>query len=156
MKSNPQIVALLNDVLTAELTSVNQYFLHARLCGHWGFERLEEKVRKESIEEMKHADALIKRILFFEGLPNLQRLGKINVGETVPEQLQLDLEVEYEAIERLNQAIELCRTLGDAGTRELLEHMLKDEETHADWLETQQEAIERVGIERYLAEQLKS
>jgi bacterioferritin len=156
MKSNPQIVALLNDVLTAELTSVNQYFLHARLCGHWGFERLEEKVRKESIEEMKHADALIKRILFFEGLPNLQRLGKINVGETVPEQLQLDLEIEYEAIERLNQAIELCRTLGDAGTRELLEHMLKDEETHADWLETQQEAIERVGIERYLAEQLKS
>jgi len=156
MKSNPQIVALLNDVLTAELTAVNQYFLHARLCGHWGFERLEEKVRKESIEEMKHADALIKRILFFEGLPNLQRLGKINVGETVPEQLQLDLEIEYEAIERLNQAIELCRTLGDAGTRELLEHMLKDEETHADWLETQQEAIERVGIERYLAEQLKS
>ncbi len=156
MKSNPQIVALLNDVLTAELTAVNQYFLHARLCGHWGFERLEEKVRKESIEEMKHADALIERILFFEGLPNLQRLGKINVGETVPEQFQLDLEVEYEAIERLNQAIELCRTLGDAGTRELLEHMLKDEETHADWLERQQEAMDRVGIERYLAEQLKN
>jgi bacterioferritin len=156
MKSNPQIVTLLNDVLTAELTSVNQYFLHARLCGHWGFERLEEKVRKESIGEMKHADALIERILFLEGLPNLQRLGKINVGETVPEQFQLDLEVEYEAIQRLNQAIELCRTLGDSGTRELLEHMLKDEEAHADWLETQQHAIERVGIERYLAEQLKS
>src|SRR5258708_33464138 len=105
MKSNPQIVALLNDVLTAELTAVNQYFLHARLCGPWGFERLEEKVRQESIEEMNHADALIERILFFEGLPNLQRFGKINVGETVPEQFQLDLEGEYEAIEPLNQAI---------------------------------------------------
>ena len=155
MKVAANIVPLLNDVLTAELTAVNQYFLHARLCGHWGFKRLCEKIRHESIEEMKHADKLIERILFLEGLPNLQRLGKINVGQTVPEQLGLDLAVEYEAIKRLNDAIEACRAAGDNGTRELLEHMLREEEEHADWIETQQEAIKLVGLERYLAEQLK-
>lgn len=156
MKGDKQVIALLNDILTAELTAVNQYFLHARLCHHWGFERLYEKVRKESIEEMKHADVLIDRILFLEGLPNLQRYNKVNVGQTVPEQLGLDLQVEYEAIKRLNDGIEACRTAGDAGTREILEHMLREEEEHADWLETQQEAIKQVGLEGYLAEQLKS
>ena len=156
MKGDKQVIALLNDVLTAELTAVNQYFLHARLCHHWGYERLYEKVRKESIEEMKHADVLIDRILFLEGLPNLQRYNKVNVGQTVPEQLQLDLQVEYDAIKRLNDGIEACRSAGDAGTREILEHMLREEEEHADWLETQQEAIKQIGLERYLAEQLKS
>ncbi len=156
MKGDKQVIALLNDVLTAELTAVNQYFLHARLCDHWGYERLYEKVRKESIEEMKHADALIERILFLEGLPNLQKLGKINVGQTVPEQFQLDLQVEYEAVKRLNDGIEAARSAGDNGTRDLLEKMLREEEQHADWLETQQEAIKQMGLEPYLAEQLKA
>ncbi|HUJ29007.1 MAG TPA: bacterioferritin [Myxococcales bacterium] len=155
MKVAAQIVPLLNDVLTAELTAVNQYFLHARLCDHWGYQRLYEKVRHESIEEMKHADVLIDRILFLEGMPNLQKLNKINIGETVPEQFQLDLAVEYEAVKRLNDAIEACRAAGDNGTRDLLEHMLREEEEHADWLETQLEAIKQIGAERYLSEQLK-
>lgn len=156
MKGDKQVIALLNDVLTAELTAVNQYFLHARLCDHWGYERLYEKVRKESIEEMKHADALIERILFLEGLPNLQKLGKIDVGQTVPEQFRLDLQVEYEAVKRLNDGIEAARSAGDNGTRDLLEKMLREEEQHADWLETQQEAIKQMGLEPYLAEQLKA
>src|ERR1700682_3492170 len=127
MKVNPQIITLLNDVLTAELTAINQYFLHARLCHHWGYERLYEKVRKESIGEMKHADALIDRILFLDGLPNLQKLGKANVGHTVPEQFELHLQLDYEAVKRLNDGIEACRSLADSGTRELLEHMLREE-----------------------------
>ncbi|HTO95900.1 MAG TPA: bacterioferritin [Myxococcales bacterium] len=155
MKGDKQVVTLLNDVLTAELTAVNQYFLHARLCHHWGYERLYEKVRKESIEEMKHADVLIDRILFLEGLPNVQRYNKVDVGQTVPEQFQLDLAVEYEAVKRLNDAIKVCRDTGDNGTREILEKMLREEESHADWLETQQEAIKQIGVEQYLAEQLK-
>jgi bacterioferritin len=155
MKGDKQVLTLLNDVLTAELTAVNQYFLHARLCQHWGYARLYEKVRKESIEEMKHADELIERILFLEGLPNLQRYGKVNVGQTVPEQFQLDLQVEYEAVKRLNDGIEACRAAGDNGTREMLEKILREEEQHADWLETQQETIKQVGVERYLSEQLK-
>src|SRR2546422_11412516 len=155
MKGEKQVITLLNAVPTAELTAVNQYFLHARLCHHWGYERLYEKVRKESIEEMKHADELIDRILYLEGLPNLQRYGKIDVGQTVPEQLQLDLAVEYEAVKRLNDAIETCRAGGDNGTRAMLERMLHEEEAHVDWLETQQETIKQIGIERYLSEQLK-
>jgi bacterioferritin len=155
MKGDKQVLTLLNDVLTAELTAVNQYFLHARLCHHWGYERLYERVRKESIEEMKHADELVDRILFLEGLPNLQRYNKVNVGQTVPEQFQLDLAVEYEAVKRLNDAIAVCRNVGDNGTRDMLEKMLREEEQHADWLETQQEAIKQIGMEQYLAEQLK-
>jgi bacterioferritin len=155
MKGDKQVLTLLNDVLTAELTAVNQYFLHARLCHHWGYDRLYERVRKESIEEMKHADELIDRILFLEGLPNLQRYNKVNVGQTVPEQFQLDLAVEYEAVKRLNDAIATCRNVGDNGTRDMLEKMLREEEQHADWLETQQEAIKQIGMEQYLAEQLK-
>ena len=155
MKDDKQLVTLLNDVLTAELTAVNQYFLHARLCHHWGFDRLAEKVRKESIEEMKHADELIDRILYLEGLPNLQRYGKVNVGQTVPEQFQLDLQVEYDAVKRFNDEIEACRSAGDNGTREMLERMLRQEEAHVDWLETQQETIKQIGVERYLSEQIK-
>ena len=155
MKGDKQIISLLNDVLTAELTAVNQYFLHARLCHHWGYGRLYERVRKESIEEMKHADQLIERILYLEALPNLQRYGKVNVGQTVPEQFQLDLLVEYDAVKRLNEAIEACRAAGDNGTRDLLERLLREEEQHVDWLETQQETIKQIGAERYLSEQLK-
>ena len=155
MKGDKQVITLLNDVLTAELTAVNQYFLHARLCHHWGYERLYERVRKESIGEMKHADELIERILYLEGMPNVQRYGKVDVGQTVPEQFQLDLQVEYEAVKRLNEGIEACRTAGDNGTRTLLERILHEEEAHVDWLETQQETIKQVGAERYLSEQLK-
>jgi bacterioferritin len=155
MKGDKQVITLLNDVLTAELTAVNQYFLHARLCHHWGYERLYERVRKESIGEMKHADELIERILYLEGVPNVQRYGKVDVGQTVPEQFQLDLQVEYDAVKRLNEGIEACRTAGDNGTRTLLERILHEEEAHVDWLETQQETIKQVGTESYLSEQLK-
>jgi bacterioferritin len=155
MKGDKQILTLLNDVLTAELTAVNQYFLHAKLCHHWGYERLHEKVRKESIEEMKHADDLIDRILYLEGTPNVQRYGKVDVGQTVAEQFDLDLKVEVDAVKRLNDGIEACRAASDNGTRELLERILREEEQHIDWLETQQEAIRQIGVERYLAEQLK-
>ena len=155
MKGDKQVITLLNDVLTAELTAVNQYFLHARLCHHWGYERLYERVRKESIGEMKHADELIERILYLEGMPNVQRYGKVDVGQTVPEQFQLDLQVEYDAVKRLNEGIEACRSAGDNGTRTLLERILHEEEAHVDWLETQQETIKQVGTESYLSEQLK-
>ncbi|HEX4384183.1 MAG TPA: bacterioferritin [Myxococcales bacterium] len=155
MKSDPQIIAMLNDVLTAELTAVNQYWLHARLCRHWGFDRLWEKIREESIEEMKHADSLIERILYLDGLPNVQRYSKINVGQNVPEMFELDLQVEYDAVKRFNAGIELARSMSDNGTREILEKMLREEEEHVDWLETQQEAMKQTGVENYLAEQLK-
>ena len=141
MKGDSQVIALLNDVLTAELTAVNQYWVHARMCENWGYERLWKKVREESLEEMKHADKLVARILFLEGVPNLQKLGKINVGQTVPEQFKLDLAVEYDAVKRINEGIELCRAKGDAGSRELLERMLLDEEEHANWLEAQQDLL---------------
>jgi len=155
VKGEPQVIALLNDVLSAELTAVNQYWLHARLCENWGYERLWKKIREESLEEMKHADELVERILYLDGMPNLQRLGKISVGETVPEQFKLDLQVEYEAVKRLNEGIEACRAKGDNGTRALLEKMLGDEEKHVDWLEEQQRLVETVGEGAYLAEQIK-
>ena len=155
MKGDTQVIALLNDVLSAELTAVNQYWLHARLCENWGYERLWKKIREESLEEMKHADELIERILYLDGMPNLQRLGKINVGETVPEQFKLDVEVEYEAVKRLNEGIEACRAKGDNGTRALLEKMLADEEDHVDWLEEQQRLVESLGESAYLAQQIK-
>src|SRR5207245_7610418 len=137
MKGDKQVITLLNDVLTAELTAVNQYFLHARLCHHWGYGRLYERVRKESIEEMKHADELIERILYLEGMPNLQRYGKVNVGQTVPEQFQLDLQVEYDAVKRLNEGIEACRPAGHNRTRTLAQPILHDDEVHDAWLETE-------------------
>ena len=155
MKGDPQVIDLLNEVLTNELTAINQYFLHARMCENWGYERLWKKIRAESIDEMKHADEVIERILFLEGLPNVQRLGKINVGEKVPEMLKIDLELEGVAIPTLNRGIELCRKVGDNGTAELLEDMLVEEEEHANWLETQLTAIDQVGVQNYLAEQLK-
>jgi bacterioferritin len=156
MQGTPEIIELLNEVLTGELTAINQYFVHAKMCGNWGFERLEEKVRDESIEEMKHADRLIERILYLEGVPNMQRLNSVRVGETVPEQFEVDLEVEYEAVERFNRGVAAARDAGDNGTRELLEEMLVEEERHVDWLESQQELIRQVGLENYLATQIHS
>jgi bacterioferritin len=154
MKGKTEILELLNEVLTAELTAINQYFIHARMLKNWGFSKLAEHVYAESIDEMKHADELIERILYLEGVPNLQRYGKINVGETPKEQLELDLKMEYAAVERFNRGIALCRDQGDNGSRDLLEKMLVSEEGHVDWLETQLDLIGRLGEERYLAEQM--
>jgi bacterioferritin len=155
MQGDPTVIELLNDVLTAELTAINQYFVDAKMCASWGFERLAEQFKAESIDEMKDADALIERILYLEGMPNLQRLGTVRVGETVPEKLSLALDLEKAAIERLNAAVTATRDIGDNGSRELFERILLGEEHHADWLEAQLFAIERVGIDNYLAQQLR-
>jgi bacterioferritin len=155
MRGEERIITVLNDVLTAELTAVNQYFVHARMCENWGYARLWKKVRAESIGEMKHADTLIQRILYLEGVPNLQRLGKVNVGQTVPEQLRLDLDVEKAAIKALNTAIELCRGLDDNGSREMLESILHAEEDHANWIEAQLTLIAQAGEANYLAQQIR-
>src|ERR1700759_917933 len=133
MKGNDQILGLLNDLLTNELTAINQYFIHAKMCENWGYERLYKKIRHESIDEMKHADVLIERILYLEGVPNMQKMNKILVGQTVPEQLKLDHDVESTAVKLLNRGIELARSSSDNGSRELLENMLVDEERHANW-----------------------
>jgi len=154
MQGDPNIVAILNDVLTSELTAINQYFIHAKMCSNWGYERLAERSREESIEEMKHADALIERILYFDGVPNMQRLNPVRVGETVPEQFQVDLELEYEAVKRFNAGIAQCVAAGDNTTRAMLEKILVSEEDHIDWLETQQETIRQIGEANYLAQQL--
>jgi bacterioferritin len=155
VKGHDQVINALNDVLTAELTAINQYFIHARMCENWGYRRLWKTVREESIGEMKHADKLIERILYLEGIPNVQRLGKVNVGQTVPEQFRLDLEVEKSAIKALNGAIELCRGLGDNGSRDLLEGILADEETHANWIEAQLTLIDQTGEAQYLSQQIR-
>src|SRR5438552_16595986 len=155
MKGHDDVITLLNEVLTAELTAVNQYFIHARMCENRGYERLWKKLREESIGEMRDADRLIERVLYLEGVPNVQRLGKINVGQTVPEQLTLDLEVERGAIQRLNGGIELARSLGDNGSRELLEDIRKGEEDRANWIEAQLNLIAQMGEANYLAQQIK-
>lgn len=156
MKGHDQVIQVLNDVLTAELTAINQYWIHARMCENWGYERLWKKVREESLGEMKHADRLVERILYLEGVPNLQKLGKVNVGQTVKEQFRLDLEVEKAAVKALNAGIETSRSLGDNGTRELLESILEGEEEHANWLEAQLTLIEQVSEANYLAQQITS
>ena len=155
MKGSQKVIDLLNEVLTNELTAVNQYFLHARMCENWGYDRLWHKVRAESIDEMKHADKVIDRILYLEGFPNVQRLGKVNIGQTVDEQMKVDLALEAAAIPVLNRGIELCRAEGDNGTADLLEDVLEDEEEHANWLEAQLTLIQQVGLQNYLAEQIK-
>ena len=150
-----EIIAALNEVLTAELTAINQYFVHAKMLQDWGYTRLHAQVRAESIDEMKHADQLIERILYLGGVPNVQRYWKVNIGETVHEQLQVDLQLELEAVPRLNHAIALVRERGDNGTRALLESILVSEEEHTDWLEAQLSQIEQMGIQNYLAVQAK-
>jgi bacterioferritin len=156
MPKNPdkQIITILNDVLTGELTAINQYFLHARMCGNWGYAKLAAHMRKESIEEMMHAQEVIDRILYLGGVPNVQRLGKINIGETVREMMDCDLAVENEAIPRLNAGLEKCRELGDNGTRLLLEKILAAEEEHVDWIEAQLELMAQLGEPNYLAQQV--
>jgi len=156
ISGNPEILELLNDVLTSELTAVNQYFAHAKLQEHWGFGRLAARSRDESLEEMRHAEAAIERILYLEGVPNLQRLGSVRVGETVPEQLRADLDLELEALALYRRGIVLAERLEDHGTRELLVGLLRDEEQHADWLETQLALIASLGEANYLSQQLYS
>ena len=151
MRGDPEIIELLNEVLTAELTAINQYFIHAKMCENWGYSKLAEHNRHESIEEMKDADRIIERILDLGGTPNMQRLFPVRVGETVPEQLQLDLELELEAIERYNRGVALAVAKADNATRHLLEDQLTDEEEHASYLESQLELIRQVGLENYLA-----
>jgi bacterioferritin len=155
MQGHPEIIELLNEVLTAELTAVNQYFGHGKMQKNWGYDRLAEHSRDESMDEMRHADELIERILYLEGSPNLQRLGSVRLGEDPIEQLRLDLEVEREAVERFNRGIARCVELGDNGTRELLADMLTSEEDHVDWLETQLDLVDKLGEQLYLSEQMK-
>ncbi len=156
MQGDRTVIDLLNEVLTAELTAVNQYFADAKMCANWGYDRLAEKFRDESIGEMKDADALIERVLYLDGMPNLQRLGSVRIGETVPEKLALALELERAAIDRLNAGIATCIGAGDHGSRELLDHILEGEEEHADWIETQLELVRQVGEAHYLAQQIRS
>lgn len=154
MKGNAKVIAALNDILTGELTGINQYFIHSRMCKNWGFKRLADMNYKESIGEMKHADELIERILFLEGVPNMQRLNKVRVGEAVVEQLKLDRDLEVDAIDKFNKAIALAVDVGDNGSRELLEKMLVSEEEHLDWLESQLELVKQVGEQNYLSQQI--
>jgi bacterioferritin len=154
MRGDDDVLEVLNEVLTAELTAVNQYFLHAKMMENWGFLRLASHTRHESIDEMKHAEQVTDRILFFDGLPNFQRYFPLRIGETVPEMFESDLQLEYAAVERLNRGIALATERADNGTRELLESILVAEEEHVDWLETQLETIRQIGTERYLAQQL--
>ncbi|MCA9640538.1 MAG: bacterioferritin, partial [Myxococcales bacterium] len=153
MKGDSEIIDALNEVLTSELTAINQYFIHFRMCEDWGYQKLAEKKRSESIEEMKHADKVIARILFLDGVPNMQRYFPVKVGEEPIEMHKVDVELEYEAVKRLNKAISLCRDKHDNGTRELLEGILLEEEEGIDWLEAQLHQVEEIGRERYLAEQ---
>lgn len=154
MKGNAEIIRILNDLLTNELTAINQYFIHAKMCANWGYAKLAATIRAESIDEMKHADLVITRILYLEGVPNLQRYGKLKVGETVKEQFESDVQLEYGAIKSLTEGILKCRELGDLGSEELLTNILVAEEEHTDWLETQLGLIAQLGEANYLAQQL--
>jgi len=155
MKGHPKVISQLNRVLTFELTAINQYFLHTRMFKHWGLEKLNEKEYKKSIQDMKHADKLIERVLFLEGLPNLQQLDKLRIGEDAEEMLGCDKEAVTEQIAALRDVIKLCETEQDYVTRDLLEDLLEDEEEHLDWIESQQEQIVQVGIQNYLQSQIK-
>lgn len=152
---NPKIIEILNDVLTAELTAINQYFLHAEMCRDWGYINLGAKIREESIGEMRHAEWLIERVLYLNGIPNVQRLSKVNIGESVHEILKSDVALEYDAVERLNAGIPVAVAEGDNGTRDLLQRILNSEEEHIDWIESQLELIEQAGLQNYLASQIR-
>lgn len=154
MKSDSKVLEYLNKVLVNELTAINQYFLHARMFRNWGFKKLDEYEYHQSLDEMKHADQLINRILFLEGLPNLQQLNKLLIGEDVADALKCDLQVEYQALPLLREAIAYCETVNDYISRELLEDILESEEEHVDWLETQIGLIDRTGLQNYLQSQM--
>jgi bacterioferritin len=155
MHGDPKVLGLLNELLSSELTAVHQYMLHARMCQNWGYERLFHKIHEESRDELNHADELIERILYLDGAPDVQKLAKVAAGASVHEQLKLDHALEKGVRDALNRGIELCRKAGDNGTAELLEHLLEETEGHHYWLEKQLTAIEQIGIQNYLSEQLK-
>ena len=155
MKAKEGVVERLNAILTVDLTAINQYFVQAEMARNWGFARVAEKFREFSMGEMRDAQAIVRRILYLDGLPNLQRLGAVKVGESVEEDLQLDLASETEALETITEAVAHCERVGDVGTREMLEDMAREEEEHVDWLETQIETIRQVGVEHYLAQNMR-
>jgi bacterioferritin len=155
MKGNPNVIAALNEALKEELTAINQYFLHAEMCENWHYHKLSGFIKKQSIDEMKHAEALIERILFLDGSPNLTELMKLSVGANVKDQLASDLKLELGAVELYNRFVKLARDEGDNASRELFERLLKDEEEHVDWLEAQMHLIEEIGYERYLSQQMR-
>ena len=155
MQAKTGVIDLLNNILTADLTAINQYFIHAKMCENWGYERLHHTVRQRSIDEMHDAEALIEHILYLDGVPNMQRLGTVNVGETVPEQFAADLTAEHEMLTLLSEGVTHCAQVEDYTTRHMLEAMVQDVDAHIDWIETQQELIRQVGLELYLSEQMK-
>jgi len=155
MKGNDQVLAKLNELLAEELTAINQYMVHSEMGDDWGYERLHKKVEARAIEEMRHAEKLIGRLLFLEGRPIVSRLNAIHIGENVETQLRNDRQAEHDAIARYNEAIALARDVGDNGTRDLLEEILEDEEEHIDWIEAQLDQIEQTGIQNYLVIQIE-
>ena len=155
MKGSKKVIAELNAALKEELTAINQYFLHAEMCENWKYDKLGDYIKKQSIDEMKHAEALVERILFLDGTPNLTELMRLKVGANVKEQLESDLKLEIDAVAMYNQAIELARAESDNASRELFERLLKDEEAHVDWLEAQLHQIQEIGYERYLSQQIR-
>jgi bacterioferritin len=155
MQGNPKVIALLNEALKEELTAINQYFLHAEMCENWHYSKIGGFVRKQSIDEMKHAEALIERILFLDGTPNMTEAIKLTVGQNVREQLESDLKLEIDAVAMYNRAVKTARDEQDNASRELFERLLKDEEAHVDWLEAQLHQIHEIGYERYLSQQIR-
>jgi bacterioferritin len=155
MKGDAKVLEYLQEVLTAELTAINQYFLHAEMLENWGYERLAKITKKESIEEMRHAEALLHRMLYLDGSPNMARLFDLHIGQNVKQMFENDLELEYKAVPRLNKAINAAVEAGDNGSRDLFESILKDEEHHIDFLEAQLHMIQEMGYENYLAQQIK-
>ena len=155
MKGNPKVIAELNAALKEELTAISQYFLHAEMCENWKYDKLGDYIKKQSIDEMKHAEALIERILFLDGAPNLTELLSLSVGQNVKEQIASDLKLEINAVAMYNRSIQIARDEGDNASRELFERLLKDEEAHVDWLEAQLHQIKEIGYERYLSQQIK-
>jgi bacterioferritin len=155
MQGNPKVIAALNEALKEELTAINQYFLHAEMCENWHYQRLAEHIRKESIDEMRHAEALIERILFLDGIPNMTELMQLSVGSNIRSQLESDLKLEVNAVAMYNRFVQLAREEGDNASRELFERLLKDEEGHVDWLEAQVYQIQEMGYERYLSQQIR-
>jgi len=154
VKGNPKIIKALNEVLASEITAISQYIVHSEMCENWGYHRLHERIHKESIDEMKHAEKLIERILYLEGVPVVSKLLAMRIGRKVPEMLRNDLALENEAVERLNTFIPAARQIKDAGSAELFEEILEDEEGHVDFIESQLDQIEQMGLENYLAQQV--
>ena len=156
MKAKEGVLNILNEILTVDLMAINQYFVHAKMCEHWGYERLHQKVRERSIDEMKDADTLIGHIFYLEGIPKVRHKTIVHLGETVPQQLQFDLKSEQDMLTLLNEGVLHCTKVADFTTRHMLEDMAKDVDAHIDWIETQMDTIKQAGLENYLAEQTKN